>query len=636
MSTVGAVSFIDATSFENRYTNSLPDVLKDTPGVFAQQRYGQEVRLSIRGSGIARAFHLRGIEILQDGIPLNLADGSGDFYQIDPLSLRSVEVYRGGNGLIFGSSTLGGAVNFVTPTAYTAVGSNVVRLEGGSFGALRTQVQASRIEGPVDALINATVSHQDGYRSHQNQDYVQLNGNVGIQVAPGIESRFYLGTALTRQKLPGSLTLLDAFLNPQRANPAAVSGNQKRDVRTERLANRTSVELDTGRLDVDSWVIHKRLSHPIFQVLAQDGVTYGVSPHWTGTFDLAGHRNDLTVGARYVGGTNSALQFGNVRGREGALTASARQRANNYQAFVDNRFWLTPELALMTGAKLFHDERDLENRFALPNRRAARAYDGFSPKFGLLYQPAPTLQVFADITQSRDVPDVSDLAQANLSGLTFVPLRQQKAWTAELGTRGRSGPVRWDVTYYRSTLRNELITFSTDAGLGIPAATFNADKTLHQGVELGLGIDLLRDLSGPGAGDAITLSQVYTWNDFRFVGDRVYGDNRIGGIPPHVLRTTLGYTHPNGFYLAPALDLVPEGAFVDHANTRRLPGFALIGLQTGMTFPGGLSVYLDARNLADLRYVSDFGPVSNARLVPTAIFFPGEGRSVFAGVRYVF
>ncbi|WP_375461742.1 TonB-dependent receptor family protein [uncultured Enterovirga sp.] len=634
--TVGSVAFIDATSFRNRYTNNLPDVLKDTPGVFAQSRYGQEIRLSVRGSGVARSFHTRGIEILQDGIPLNLADGSGDFYQIDPLSLRSVEVYKGGNGLIFGSSTLGGAINFVTPTAYTAIGQNVIRIEGGSFGAIRTNVQASRTEGPVDVLINATQSHQDGFRAHQNQDYTQINANLGYQIAPGIETRFYLNTSLTRQKLPGTLDLFDALTFPRRAAAAVISGNQKRDVSSERIANRTSFALETGQLDVDSWFIHKRLFHPIFQVVDQDGSTYGVAPRWSGTFDIAGHRNDLVVGARAFGGRNSALQYVNVQGQRGGLTASARQSAQNYEGYLDNRFWITPELALMTGAKLFHHERDLRNLFTRANGAADRDYDGFNPKVGFLYQPAPTIQFFTDVTRSRDVPDFSDLAQSNVSGLTFVPLQAQKAWTAEVGTRGSWERMRWDVTFYRSTVRDELINFNTNAALGIPAATFNADRTLHQGIELGLSADLLRDVSGPGAGDVLSVSQVWTYNDFRFVRDRVYGDNQIGGIPRHVLRTTLAYRHPNGFYIALALDWVPEGPFADHTNTSKVPGYSLIGVQTGIDLGRGLSVYLDARNLADRRFISDVGAVTNARLVPTTIFYPGEGRSVFAGLRYVY
>ena len=634
LSTPGSVAFVDAASFQNRYTNNLPDIFKDVPGVIAQARYGQEIRLSVRGSGVARAFHLRGIELLQDGIPFNLADGSGDFYQVDPLSIRSIEVYKGGNGLTFGASSLGGAVNVVSPTAYTAFAPNIVRIEGGSFGAIRTNVQASRIEGPVDVLLNATYSHQDGFRTHANQDYTLINGNVGYRIAPGIETRTYFGTYVTRQKLPGTLDLFNALAFPQAAASAALGGNQKRDVFTERVANRTSFELDVGRLDLDSWLIHKRLFHPIFQVVDQNGSTYGVAPRWSGTFDVAGYRNDLTVGARAFGGDNSALQFVNVAGRRGALTASARQNAQNYEGYLDDRFWVTPEIALMAGAKLIHDERDFRNLFTVPNRAANRDYDGVNPKIGILYQPVANVQVFADLTRSRDVPDFSDLAQANPGGLTFVPLQAQKAWTAEIGTRGSYEGFRWDLTLFRSTLRDELINFSTNAALGIPAATFNADRTLHQGVEFGASLDLLRDLSGPGAGDGISLAQVWTHNDFRFVRDRVYGDNRIGGLPTDVLRTTLAYRNPNGFFLAPAVDWVPSGAFADHANTLRVPGYALLGVQAGLDFGGGLSVYLDARNLADRRYVSDLGPVTNARLVPTAIFYPGEGRSVFAGLRY--
>jgi iron complex outermembrane recepter protein len=120
--TVGSIGFVDANTpeIQTRHVLDLPDALKDVPGVFTDTRYGQEVRLSIRGSSLTRFFHLRGIELLQDGIPVNLADGSGDFDQVDPLYFRSIEVFKGGNALLFGESTRGGAINFVSPTAYRA------------------------------------------------------------------------------------------------------------------------------------------------------------------------------------------------------------------------------------------------------------------------------------------------------------------------------------------------------------------------------------------------------------------------------------------------------------------------------------------------------------------------------------
>ena len=632
----GAVSLIDAGSFQDRYTNNLPDILKDTPGVFAQTRYGQEIRLSVRGSGLGRTFHLRGVELMQDGIPLNFADGSGDFYGIDPLSLRSLELYRGGNALAFGTTTLGGALNAVTPTARTALAPTIVRMEGGSFGAFRTNLQASRVDGPADALISATYSHQDGARRHQTQDYLQLNGNVGYQIAPGVETRFYFGYAKTDQKLPGTLDLFQALTFPRQASLGAVTGNQKRDVERSRIANRTSIELELGRLDLDTWLTHTRLFHPIFQVIDQTGTSYGIAPRWSGSFDLGGFRNELLVGGRAVGGENTARQYVNIQGQPGRLTAYGRQEARNLEAFVDNRFWLTNDLALVAGAKWFRHERDFTNLFTAPIRQGSRDYEGVNPKVGLLYRATPDVQVFANLTRSRDVPDFSDLAQSNLSGLTFVPLEAQKAWTAEIGTRGAWDRFRWEATLYRSWLRDELLAFTPDGALGIPAATFNAPRTSRAGIELAASVELLRDISGDGAGDTLSLSQIWTLTDARFVRDPVYGDNRIGGLPPHVLRTVLSYRRPDGFFIAPSLDWVPVGAFADHANTLKVPGYALIGLQAGMDLGRGVSVYLDARNLADKRYVSDIGTVTNALRVPTSVFYPGEGRSVFAGVRWAY
>ena len=642
--TVGSVAFIDARDFQNRYANTLRDVLKDTPGVFVQQRYGQEMRLSVRGSGISRGFHLRGIEVLQDGIPVNFADGSGDFYQIDPLSLRSVEVYKGGNALTFGATTLGGAVNFVTPTAYTALAPNILRLDGGSFGTIRENFQFSRISGPADFLINGTITNADGYRRHETQRTQNFNANLGYQLAPGVETRSYAGIYLTDQKLPGTLSLSDALSNPRRANPAAISGNQSRKVETERIANRTSFVLDVGKLDIDTWAIHKSLYHPIFQVIDQDGWTYGISPHWAGTFDLGGFRNDTILGLRAFAGQNSALQFVNVAGQRGAQTLNALQSASNYEAYGENRFWFLPDVALMTGAKLFSSNRTYSNKggFAGANRFPSYGnvtYEGVNPKVGLIWQPLPDIQVFGDIARSRDVPDFSDLAQTNIAGTTFVPLDAQRAWTYEAGTRGRIDRLAWDVTLYRSEIRDELINFAINPGLNIPAATFNAPRTLHQGVEAAVSLDLARNLTG--IGDTLTATQIWTHNDFRFVRDPVFGNNRIAGIPDDVLRTVVSYVHPSGFYLAPSVDWVPRGAFADHANTLRVPGYALVNVQTGIDFKNGVSLFLDARNLADARTIADISVVTNATMGPggaagLAAFHPGQGRSVFGGIRAAF
>ncbi len=117
--TPGAVAVVSAESYSKRYAPGIADLLRDVPGVFAQKKWGGDTRLSIRGSGIGNANHLRGTLLAQDGIPFNEADGFGDFQLIDPSIARYTEVYKGGNALRYGGALLGGAINIVTPTGKT-------------------------------------------------------------------------------------------------------------------------------------------------------------------------------------------------------------------------------------------------------------------------------------------------------------------------------------------------------------------------------------------------------------------------------------------------------------------------------------------------------------------------------------
>lgn len=625
----GSVSFVDSEDYQKSYAHTLRDVLKDTPGVYVQVRYGQEMRVSIRGSGIARGFHGRGLEILQDGITTNLADGSGDYYQIDPLALRSTEIYKGGNALAYGASNLGGAMNFITPTAATAASPNILRAEGGSFETKRVSGQVSREYGKGDFLANLTGTHAEGYRDHSRTRSASFNANTGYRFSDDAETRFYVGSYTVFQKLPGALTLGQALNTPTIANPAALAGDQARDTRTQRIANRTSFKLDSGRLDVESWFIHKNLFHPIFQVIDQDGFTYGIAPRLVQNLIVAGKKNELITGLRYFAGSNEALQFQNIAGSRGAQTLNARQKASNYEAYAENRFRALDEVVLVAGAKLFHSVRDYTDKGGLAlnptPKRDRKDYKGVNPRLGVLWEPQKEMQLFANITRSQDVPDFTDLAQTIGATSQFVPLKKQDAWTAEIGTRGNRGRWGWDATAFRSEIDDELLQFTT--GVGIPASTFNAGRTRHQGLEFGASYDV---------SERVTLKGLWNYSDFRFVDDAQYGDNHIAGVPNNVLRGEMAYKQKNGFYLTPSIDWVPQGAYADQANTLKTPGYTLFGVQTGVQMDDGVLLYVDARNLANRKYVSDISTITDARVVGTSIFYSGEGRAVYGGVKLAF
>jgi outer membrane receptor protein involved in Fe transport len=137
----GSVALIESEEIRSTRQANFKDVLGFTPGVFVQPRFGaaDESQISIRGSGLRNNFHARGVNILVNGMPYRNTDGFTDFESLELLNTESIEVYKGGNALRLGGSTLGGAINLETKTGYTATPMGV-QAEGGSFGFLKAQV----------------------------------------------------------------------------------------------------------------------------------------------------------------------------------------------------------------------------------------------------------------------------------------------------------------------------------------------------------------------------------------------------------------------------------------------------------------------------------------------------------------
>ncbi len=95
----GGTNLIDPQS-ETRLA-TLRDALDYQPGILIQEFFGgaDQPRLNIRGSGIQSNPVNRGILLLQDGLPLNEADGSFIIGLLEPRNAAFVSVRRGANAL---------------------------------------------------------------------------------------------------------------------------------------------------------------------------------------------------------------------------------------------------------------------------------------------------------------------------------------------------------------------------------------------------------------------------------------------------------------------------------------------------------------------------------------------------------
>jgi iron complex outermembrane recepter protein len=619
--TPGAVSVVANESYEARAATGLTDLLRDVPGVLAQRRYGEESRFSIRGSGLDQSYHQRGVLFAQDGVPFADADGFSDFQKLDPLTARYAEVYRSGNALRFGGAQLGGAVNLVTPSGRTAQSENLLRAEAGSFGFERVSGQIAHAWGDWDAFAALTAMQGDGYREHAEQNQLRGTLNLGRSFGEDREVRLIVYGADINQDVPGTLTLAQALANPEAASGVAAAFDWQRDQEVLRTSLQTRWRFNDALLfEGGIYATTTDLYHPISLLIDQQIETQGAFGRFDWQGGVAGRRADLYWGASYRQGHVDQI-LGPVIF---PIAGDSRREATGMELFAEGRLFVTDALALVAGGSYGRFTRDYDDRLNAANNDSLDD-DWFAPRIGLLWEGESGLQVYANITNSVEPPHYGALVQAPYPG--FVPVQSQEAWTGEIGTRGRNGAFVWDITLYRAELENELLSFNPTTG--VPAAFFNADETVHQGVEFALDWEIAADW---------VLRQSYTYSDFFFDGDPIYGDNQIPVAPEHQYRATLHYTHPAGWFVAPSVEWRPSDTWVDYANTLQAPGYTIWSLNAGWDFDNGVALFVDARNLTDEAYVPEFGAIVDASAIGanTTVFYPGEGRALYGGVSYRF
>lgn len=630
----GGVSLIDAEDYRRGRATTLKDALEFAPGVFVQPRFGsEEARLSVRGSGLQRTFHGRGLKLLQDGVPLNLADGGFDFQSIEPLATRHIEVYRGANALELGAGTLGGAINFVSFTGHDAppVG---LRAEYGSFNSFRGQLSSGAVFGPSDIYASLTHSSTDGFRDHGRQSHQRLFANLGHRFSDQLETRLYLTYVHADSQLPGDLTWQQLRHTPRQARRNAempmfdnVLSNWKRDFDLFRLASRTVWDNGDHRLTFSAAWSWKELDHPILFVIDQVSHDFNLGVRYDNLLPVFGRRNEFAVGFQPGYGRTVDRRFDNNLGTRGFQFAENVQQSVNLDWFVNNRHFVTDDVSLVLGAVVSYARRDNDDRLAdrldRPDSSDVQDWWGFSPRLGVLWDVTGSSQLFANVSRSFEAPSFGELTAPEVGGSGLVDLDAQTATTVEIGTRGQTGGVRWDIAYYHAWLDNELLALTVAPGL---TQTVNAGRTIHQGVEAGVEVPLGTEL--------LVLRQSYLWNDFRFRNDSEFGNNRLPGVPEHMLRTELMFEHPSGFYLGPNLEWVPVSQGVDLAGSLFSQSYALLGFKIGYRSERGVSFFVEGKNLTDERYAATTGVINRATPFNQSQFLPGDGRGFYGGIEF--
>jgi iron complex outermembrane receptor protein len=393
------------------------------------------------------------------------------------------------------------------------------------------------------------------------------------------------------------------------------------------VANVTTVRTDNGKVDFGVFGVDRHLMHPIFQWLDYHYLEYGAFTRLLDERKIAGFDNRFVAGVNLHNGDTDAKNYENLAGAvKGALLTQDKQHSRNLTAYAENSFYFMPHVAFVLGTQFVNAGRAQNPEFG-GDPMFDKNYDLWSPKIGLLWDVDRTSQVFANISKSAELPSFGQGIIVN-----FNTLKPQQGTTFEIGTRGRKPDFTWDISVYRANLTDEIqcltFVFGTCNELNVP-------HTVHQGVEAGMGVAVLKSMFTHGVQpDRLWLNLAYTYSDFRFENDATYGDNQLPVIPRHYLRAELLYKHPSGYFIGPNVEWVPVAYYVDNANTFQSDPYVLWGLRAGYDPGGNYSFFVEAKNLADRKYISSANAVNVYDPVNAPnLFNPGDGRAIYGGLR---
>lgn len=629
---------ITAETLQGSRVFTTSEALRKAAGVNVrdEEGFGLRPNIGIRGLNPTRSTK---VLLLEDGIPLAYAPyGDNASYYHPPIDrFDRIEVLKGASMNLYGPQTIGGVINYITPTPPSALGAGL-SLSGGSRGYFNSHAYV----GGSNMLLDVVRKQGDGARDNINSRLNDLNykavfglsghtlitranyytedsqvtysgitdaelANFGPRYNPFKNDRFEAqraGLSLTDEWALGAGTVITNLYYSNFSRDWWRQSSTTTDTQcgaqfvTDR-ANGVAVNPDAcssvqGRL--------------------RDYYSYGIEPR----YKLSWGAHELTAGLRLHSESQDRLQINanSPTGRSGATTESNKRLTDAYSAFAQNRFGLGA-FALTPGLRVEHVRYERNNR--LTGASGKDDITAVIPSLGATYTVNEAYTLYTGVHRGFAPPRTEDII-TNTG--TSVDVGAEESWNAELGLRARPRlGLSFEATYFRNDFQRQIAVGSI-AGGSTPLAQ---GKTLYQGLELSGRVDLGRLLDSahnpflelaytalPTARSDSAFTRVDT-------GAPVAGSasgKRLPYAPRNLLTASLGYQHPVGVEARMEAVLVSK-QFSDFANTITAPanGNGQIGAIGGATVWNaavnyrlpvrGLGVFITAKNLFDKTYISD-------------------------------
>ena len=607
----------------------MDEVLSSVPGLYMQNRYNfaQDLRVSLRGFGIRSNFGIRGIRIMVDGIPETVPDGQAQVDSIDLGSAERIEVLRGPASSIYGNAS-GGVISIVSE-----LGNATPFVEGklgfGELGYQKYQIKSAGRLDRVDYLVNASHQEFGGYREHSSSSGNLFNSKLRWNINDGDSLTLVFNHTNQPDELdPGGIDAAQAEADPRSARAENILFNAGEELSQQRLGLIYRTDRWGGELFLRNYYVWRDFSNRLPFVsggaVDLDRFFYGAGAQYS-LRGLGSGKLNLTFGFDVDRQDDDRLRFDNNQGVLGGLVFDQTEQVNSGGIYVQGLYKINDAWSVNAGLRYDDLGYDVTDHFLADGDDSGRRdFSEFSPSVSVSYRTGSNT-VFASFSSSFETPTTTELANPDGSGGFNQAVNPQKADNFELGVRGATQNLVYELALFQIDLEDELIPFELAA---FPGRTFysNAGSSSRTGVEMALTWPL-------GGGFAADVS--YTWSDFKldsFVDDNGidFSGNQSPGIPEHFGYFGVRYESGNG--LSATLESVYSGKLIANtANSVSVAGYAVANFRLSHEFARGnwtLQPYLGINNLFDERYNSNI----RINAFGGRYFEPAPTRNSYAGI----
>jgi iron complex outermembrane receptor protein len=591
------------------------ELLFAVPGVALANRQNpaQDPRVSIRGFGARSAFGVRGVKVLQDGVPVTLPDGQTPVDVLDVEGAERVEVVRGSASSLYGNAA-GGVID-IRSARPTGLFEPYARVVGGGSTPTVSAAGAAGSAGPLGITSSVTRIVGRGYRDYSDQRATR--GAVRVQLLSSDDGTSPLVLAaritdVTRAESPGALTRAQFDLNPRQADPFSVTKGASKTVSEGDLSLVATHAVGSNTMiDATAFGSARTLANPLTQSIVDvKRATGGVSLRASGHGSVGERDVRLSAGADAQWLNDDRQEYDNCIGtvcpaiyaERGAPRKNQRELVGNIGPYARGEIAITPSLLASAGVRSDEVQFRLRDRLITatnPDDSGERTLHAVSPAAGLVWRVQPLASVYANVSSSFETPTTTELGNKEDGSSGINPtLQPQRTVTFEVGSKGLvSGtPIRWDIAAFEAKVRDELVPFDIPNGNGRRFYR-NAGRTERRGGEIGVDAE-----TGP-----LALRAAYEYSHFRYVdylvGATSYAGKRIPGVPEQALMTS-ATLHVAGTSVSATADLA-GAADVDDANSAQAPGRAVFGLAVGREIQVGgakLSPLVALQNVGGIHY----------------------------------